>query len=447
MPSFLADPVWRQAALAGMGAALLGILAAPLGSVAATIAVIVAGVVLANWLAAALEPIRAEVLSQGAARDPHPRRMNLRRLAAHLADSHEREAGVQADLRQERADLAALLRGTTDGILVLDGEQRAVLINEAAHRILGSPPDALGRKLQELVRSVELYELVDGLAVEGALPGPVRISLTRGDTRRSVRVTGARLVSPNGLRYLLVLHDMTDLQHLERIRTDFVTNVTHEMRSPLSAILGFAETLVDDAENLNEEVVDAAERIQRNARRLDDIVRDLVQLSRLEHAVAPEPQPTDLRALVAEIVARYQDAMLAKSQDLQVRLDDLPERLEVDPQLVRQALMNLVENAIKYTGDSGHITIAGEVTADRLRLSVADTGPGIPLEHQARIFERFYRVDTARSRLVGGTGLGLAIVKHSAALHGGSVHLESRMGRGSRFELVLPLPPEGSLGR
>lgn len=440
------DPLWQQAfRSAALHAAIGGVLAW-ISPWTLLVSVPLVGLVAANTFSSGIAPLRERIGALPVGRRSRTEPSNFEELADRVDASRDRVGEVLSELRQERNDLNAILRATADGVLVLDFEQRAVLVNEAAHRILGLPADALGRRLTELVRNLELFEYVDRLAA-GHVVEPLQLTLAWGLGRRSLRIAGSPLTDGSTRRLLLVIHDVTDLHHLERVRTDFVTNVTHEMRSPLASILGFAETLSDDAEHVGPEVADASERILRNARRLDDIVRDLVQLSRLEHASAPSPEPTDVQALVAEVVDIHADSASEKELHLEVDCEGLPSTVHVDRQLLRQALVNLVENAVKYTGEQGLVRVEGSSDDSSLRLTVTDSGPGIPPEHQARVFERFYRVDTARSRSMGGTGLGLAIVKHAAAVHGGTVNLESEVGVGTRFELRVPLAPLGASQR
>jgi signal transduction histidine kinase len=239
-------------------------------------------------------------------------------------------------------------------------------------------------------------------------------------------------------RVLLALHDTTDLRRLERVRTDFVANVTHEMRSPLASILGFAETLASDPDRLPPNAVDGLERILRNAKRLDRIITDLVELSRLEHATAPQPSAVDLSDFLQEVASGFVDAASEKQLALSVNVEPNLGLVAIDRGMVSQALTNLIDNAIKYSSENGAVEVTAKRADNQLEIAVRDEGPGIPREHQDRIFERFYRVDAARSRAVGGTGLGLAIAKHAAAVHGGRLLVESAVGRGSTFRLSLP---------
>jgi two-component system phosphate regulon sensor histidine kinase PhoR len=388
------------------------------------------------------EPLREQVLSlpvrliRSAAPDESE-------MASLVERARERVAEVLRQLRDERIDFQGILQGTNNGILVLGDEDRVERINEAAHRMLESPHDALGRTLGELSRNLELLGFVAEVRA-GGQPAPRQIPFAQSKGQRLLRVSGSLIpASQDRQRVLLAMHDVTDLKRLEQVRTDFVTNVTHEMRSPLSSILGFAETLASRTDELPADALDGLERIVRNARRLNAIIGDLVQLSRLEHAEAPELAPLAPLELLQDLMANFQDAASERRIELVLDAEDLPDSLDLDRGLVERALNNLVDNAIKYSPSGGLVSVVARATSQQFEVAVSDQGPGIPREHQARIFERFYRVDAARARAVGGTGLGLAIVKHAAALHGGRVTVESQIGEGSTFVLTLPLAPIG----
>ncbi len=436
-----ADPVWRgvflRAMLAGVLVATAGWLSFAFGLVVA----LAASGAIAAHLVSELEPLRRRVLELGGS--DAAERADLEELARSVDETREALAQNERQAELERDDLLGVLQASSEGILVLGDDLRVELINDAARRMLGPPVEPLGRSLPEITREVDVIAFAEALR-RGEHPAPRRAELLRPRGRSAALLSGS-LVHGATLkgRAVVVLHDMTELSRLERVRTDFVANVTHEMRSPLASILGYAETLVDDPGTSTEQK-DHLERILRNARRMDDIIRDLIELSRLEHASAPEAVATDLRALVREVVEGGRDQAEQKGIAVEVEVDELPPRLLVDPGLVHQALANLVDNALKYTPQGGRVLVRGRMLAagrETLELAVSDTGPGIPPEHLARIFERFYRVDTARSRALGGTGLGLAIVKHAAALHGGRVRVESTLGEGSTFLLELATAP------
>jgi len=370
---------------------------------------------------------------------------SLRGLATRVELARESLAQARRKAEHERDDVLGILEATSEGILVLGHQHRIEMLNDAARVLLQPTVDPLGRSLPEVVRSTQLLQFADELRRGG---GAARrtIELPVGTERRPVSVSGALVRGDRPRRRaVVVLNDLFEVARLESVRTDFVANVTHEMRSPLASILGYAETLEDDA-SATPEMRDFLVRILRNARRLDDIIRDLIELSRLEHATAPQLERTDVAELLGELARDVEDAVRDKELSLEVRTGDLPPRMLLDADLLRQALANLLDNAVKYTPTGGAVTLSARLDSQpppgsgrELVLAVADTGPGIPPDHQARIFERFYRVDTARSRSLGGTGLGLAIVKHAAALHGARVDLESD-AEGSRFSLAIPLP-------
>ena len=425
--------MWFSAAFVAAVALLVGTWQVWAGLVVA----IAGGAWLARSWTGALASLR-EVVARLGDDSADARTSGLHELARSVERARQISDRTQEELRKERDDFQGILRQTNDGILLLDSEQRVVRINEAAHRMLGTPPNALGRPLEELARNLDLLDLVERVGA-GEETAPRRINNYSQQGDRVLRAVATRIADAGGeARVLVALHDTTDLRRLERVRTDFVANVTHEMRSPLASILGYAETLASDAERMPPDAVDALERIVRNAERLDRIISDLVELSRLEHATAPEPIPIDVRAYLEEITGSFADAAAEKGLELVVSAEDLPGEVALDRQLLAQALSNLIDNAVKYSTEGGTVEVSARTGDHQLEIDVRDEGPGIPREHQDRIFERFYRVDAARSRAVGGTGLGLAIAKHAAAVHGGQLTVDSGVGRGATFRLSLP---------
>jgi two-component system phosphate regulon sensor histidine kinase PhoR len=239
-----------------------------------------------------------------------------------------------------------------------------------------------------------------------------------------------------------VFHDVTELRRLESVRRDFVANASHELQTPLTAIRGFAETLV--ANDLSREEVRAQLGvILRNSERLENLIRDMRELSRVESRRVPlQPGEVDVvkltRALLADMEPRLRERSLTASVSDRGAVTAWADRRAVD-----QVLSNLLDNALKYTDPGGRITVELEAQPDVVRVSVTDTGIGIPAEHRPRIFERFYRVDTTRSRALGGTGLGLSIVRHLVQAMGGEVYVESEPERGSTFRFTLPRADRG----
>ena len=234
-----------------------------------------------------------------------------------------------------------------------------------------------------------------------------------------------------------VFHDVTELRHLENVRRDFVANASHELQTPLTAIRGFAETLVGNDLSW-EEVRAQLDVILRNSARLENLIRDMRELSRVESRRVPlQPGEVDVVKLAGALLADMEPRLKERSLEVTVA-DRGAVSAWADRRAVDQVLTNLVDNALKYTDPGGRITVEVESQPEAVRVSVSDTGIGIPAEHQARIFERFYRVDKARSRALGGTGLGLSIVRHLVQAMGGEIYVESEPGQGSTFRFTLP---------
>ena len=236
---------------------------------------------------------------------------------------------------------------------------------------------------------------------------------------------------------LLVLNDVTRLRRLERVRKDFVANVSHEIKTPLTAIKGFVETLQNGALKDSQEAEKFLHIIARHVDRLDAIVMDLLDLSRIEDQETMQLTSLDLGQIAEAALLLCQPKATSKKIKLKVNIDQ-PVFSPVDDRMIEQALINLIENAVKYSPQNGEVRIVVNAGDNENTICVEDDGIGIPQKDQPRIFERFFRVDRARSRQMGGTGLGLAIVKHIVTLHGGRVTVESELGRGSRFTIHLP---------
>jgi two-component system phosphate regulon sensor histidine kinase PhoR len=255
---------------------------------------------------------------------------------------------------------------------------------------------------------------------------------------RSILVSITAAGTDGGM--VVFARDVTEDRRYDALRREFVANVSHELRTPLSLAQGYVETLIDGACRDPEKAPEFLGMVDRNLKRLGAIVADLLQLSRLEDtAAAPRVDRFDGREFVSRIHSQFMALADRKRQKLELAVDESLGTLDADPELLERAVANLVDNAIKYTQESGTITIRGATRDGECVFSVRDDGPGIPEAAQPRIFERFYRVDKSRSRELGGTGLGLAIVKHIAQLHGGSITVDSSPGQGSVFTLRLPL--------
>jgi two-component system phosphate regulon sensor histidine kinase PhoR len=329
------------------------------------------------------------------------------------------------------------------GIVALDRLDRIVTINPAAQRLLDAEDRPVeGRLIVEFARSPELEALIAGARETGRrADAELRFSSTSGaHVARCAAVPLAR--AAGSAQVLLVLEDRTELRRLEALRTDFVANVSHELRTPITSIRGYAETLADGFE-LGADADRFVRTIARSATRLGAIIDDLLLLSSLEDPGSRtelDATPVRVAAFVAEAVEQVSAAAGEKRVMVDVAVDH---ELWVvgNPGLLAHAVANLASNAIKYGPPDARISIDASAEGTHAVIAVSDHGPGIPEMHRARLFERFYRVDRARSRDSGGTGLGLAIVKHVAMAHGGSAEVESRTGtdHGSTFRIRLPL--------
>ncbi len=341
--------------------------------------------------------------------------------------------------REERRRLRGVLSGLVDGVMLLDGAGRVLLANEAAARIW---PRLTGRLLG--MSQIALFhdpELDAALSrAEAAAQAETVVHVLSGPPRRylEVRILPAR--DEGGAGALLVLRDVTDRHALDQMRRDFVANVSHELQTPLTTIRGFAETLVEEHDLGPDERRRFAGLILREAERMTDLVRDLLELARLEaEAWRPAPEPVNLEDVAADVCERAQAR--AKKRQLTVACQaDGPAVVAGYAEELRRALDNLVNNAIAYTPPGGRIEVRTGTDARGVFAAVRDTGVGIPVAEQSRVFERFYRVDRGRSRESGGTGLGLAIVRHVVEAHGGRVVLESTPGAGSTFTCLFPPP-------
>jgi len=338
---------------------------------------------------------------------------------------HELERRFE-DLRREREESRTLLEALSDGVLAADKRGIIIETNAAARRLLGygetEPLPPLGELFHDRAHRALMREVLTGAAVEGR-------ELALGD--RTV-VFSARPLADGGT--LLVLSDVSDLRRLETIRRDFVANVSHELKTPLTAIAGYAETLA--AESRDPQATGFAQTIVENARRMQRLVDDLLDLSRIESgAWEPEPRRVEVDAAAREAWRPFADR--AASRGIGFESTTNSASINSDPEALRQIFTNLFDNALRHTPQGGTIRVAAQRAGNRVVVRVSDTGSGIGADHLPRIFERFYRVDPGRSRQEGGTGLGLAIVKHLVEAHAGRVEAESELGRGTTILLYF----------
>ena len=370
-------------------------------------------------------------------------RTELAALRLHLLEKREEVARLVARHRQAESDAQAqrstLFNSMTEGVLVLDAQDRIEFVNLAGERLFGIEVEVRGRTLIEAVRHHELHDLIQRVRAEGRVLG--HELEWHGPGQRSLQVNAADIRNGDG-RFggmILVFHDLTRLKQLENARKEFVANVSHELRTPLSLIKGYVETLIDGARNDPAVANRFLRTIEKHADRLTYLIEDLLTLSTLESGgVVLNLEPVEVRRLAARVVEDLGDRARGREVSLN---NEVPASLMVrgDADRVQQVLFNLVDNAIKYGRQGGRITIGARQEDDRVvEIWVRDDGPGIPAGALERVFERFYRVDRARSRDQGGTGLGLAIVKHIVQAHGGDVRAESDPGRGAAFFFTLP---------
>lgn len=354
--------------------------------------------------------------------------------------------GTFREITQQSVQLEGILRSLLNGVLALDRRHRILLFNPVAERYFGvSAAEATGRVLLEVIRHYELATLCEEVLSSG-VPKTRELTVLLGSEERVLQTEAAPLSSGAGAGtdggVVIVFHDITELRRLERVRKDFVANVSHELRTPLTSIKGFVETLLDGAMNDPPTCRRFLEIINQQTDRLVALVNDLLDLSRVESADIPlRRRPVDINALAEEIGITL--GPRAAGQRLQFEVDLAPglPLLYGDEDLLRRLLLNLVDNAIKYTPAGGRVVIrTRQEKTGGISLAVADTGVGIPRRDLSRIFERFYRVDKARSRQLGGTGLGLSIVRHVVERHGATIDVQSEVGVGSTF--TVHFPPE-----
>jgi two-component system, OmpR family, phosphate regulon sensor histidine kinase PhoR len=338
----------------------------------------------------------------------------------------------------ERARQLSIFNSMIDGVLVLDQKGRVQLANTAFGRLFNPSTGPVGKTLLEVLRWHELAELAASL--DDANPSRIQELRFPAAGEMWLQVSAAQILSGDQQRHgiILVFHDVTRLKQLERTREEFVANVSHELRTPLSHIKGYVETLLSGAKDDPLVATRFLQTIERNAGRLQWLIDDLLTISELESGrVRLDLQAVALRATAAKVCEDFAARAAARKVTLENAVPDLT--LHADSARIEQVLSNLVDNAIKYGREGGRVSIRAEFSAKQeVEVSVQDDGPGLPPEALERAFERFYRVDKARSREQGGTGLGLSIVKHIVQSHGGRVRVASQLGKGATFIFTLP---------
>jgi two-component system phosphate regulon sensor histidine kinase PhoR len=367
--------------------------------------------------------------------------------------------------RDESRRLRAVIAGMVEGVLVIDRSGQILLTNPRLEEMLGltAGEDYYGRPLEDACRHPDLHELVRFVMSEAEWDRSLvqEVSI-RGGRDLTLQVTASPLTNGEGVprAFVLVFHDITALRQLERVRRDFVANVSHELRTPLAAIGGYTETLLSGALDEPERARRFLEIIERHSNRLGRLVDDLLTLSDLELGRTElQRAPQDLSAVVDACFETLRAKAVAAGITLENAIAEKTPPVDADADRLEQAVLNLVDNAIKYTPSGGHVRLSSSVlngsqvprdvaipagARSFVEIAVADTGVGVPPEDLSRLTERFYRVDKARSRELGGTGLGLAIVKHIVQAHGGWMRIESELHKGTTLHLFLPAAVEAT---
>jgi two-component system phosphate regulon sensor histidine kinase PhoR len=369
-----------------------------------------------------------------------------RRVLAAAQEEHNRNLQQkQEEIQgQFQSRQQALFNSMSEGILLLDHHGRVRMMNDSLRKFFDLSVDVRGQTIMEAFRWHELAELAARLQKEKSIiDAELEIQRAR---RRCWQVNAAIVTAAPGNEegQLFVFHEVTRLKELENIRTEFVGNVSHELRTPLSLIKGSAETLLDGAIHDPEQAIRFLQKIDKHSDRLLFLIEDLLIISRLESGqIALNLAQVDLR----ELCQRVLDDLGARAASRQTTLENkIPPQTVVwaDADRLQQVFFNLADNAIKYGKSGGRVTVNAQETKEQMEVSIADDGPGIPADALNRVFERFYRVDRARSRESGGTGLGLAIVKHIVQAHGGEAWVKSEIQKGANFHFTLPKKPAPS---
>ena len=362
------------------------------------------------------------------------------RLGRALNVMASRFRGKIEDLEREQATITAILDSMVEGVLAVDGRDHLLLLNQSVRAMFRLGPRlGPGKPFLEVIRNADLFDLLEACRAAGGEMVSRELSLTTPVERvHEVHALPLRL-GGEGTGVLMVLHDVTELRRLERVRTEFVANVSHELRTPLTAIRGYLETLLAGGLDEPDNGRRFLQIVFRHTERLGRLLDDLMDLSNIELGkVTLKREPTDLADVLEPVLAIVWPQAEAKRLAVAA---DLPRGLpavSADRDRLVQILLNLVDNAVKFTPEGGRVTVTASSREGMVEVVVADTGVGISSTDLPRITERFYRVDKARSRALGGTGLGLAIVKHLVQAHGGELRIESELGKGTTVSFTLP---------
>lgn len=392
---------------------------------------------LAHRIGAPLQKIRhvAQAIAGGnfSERAPLQGGEEVGSLAAAINRMSDELSSRMASLQAESTKLEAVISSMEDGVIAMDRRGIVEHCNALARRLFELSMEPRGLKVWELIRHREIEELAQRALEKGEIG---RSQIQIGSRALSVGVSPIR----GGQGAVLVASDVTEASRYDEMRKEFVANVSHELRTPLALIQGYVDTLQEGAWRDEQRAPEFLETIQRNIARLNTIVADLLQLSRLESGgEIIRPAAVRMGGLFEKLREFFEPFARKKNQALEWAAAADVDAFVADPDMIERAVSNLIDNAIKYTPEGGRIRVRSRSGEGVIDFVVEDTGIGIPDADRARVFERFYRVDKSRSRELGGTGLGLAIVKHIAQLHGGGVSVQSEVGQGSTFTLTIPL--------
>ncbi len=417
-----------------------------LGTLLAMVLASIISLLVTRWIVRPLREMKdgVERFASGNLRDrlPIPKTEEFAMLAKEMNSMAAQLDDKLKTVLNQRNELEVVLSSMVEGVIAFDREDRIITINDAAADLLRIEPDkASGRTIQEVIRNADLQDFI-GRTVKASSPIEEEIVLY-ADGEKYIQVHGTHLEDPDGkvTGALLVMSDLTNIRTLERIRRDFVANASHEIRTPVTAIKGFIETLLDGAMEDPEVANRFLGIIGKHSDRLNAIVEDLLNLSRIEREAESGEivlEPGEIVDVVEEAVEACREAAEARGVTVSLQCRD-KQTLPMNRSLLVQAIINLIDNAIKYSEKGQDVHVKCETFETGIAIRVIDHGSGIPPEHLSRLFERFYRVDKARSRALGGTGLGLAIVKHIVQAHSGEVQVSSEQGQGSTFSIYIPM--------
>jgi len=343
-------------------------------------------------------------------------------------------------INSERAKLDLVLSSMFEGVIVTNEEEKIILMNPSLRKLFLTDSSPEGKKPLEVIRNTAVGDMIDRI-IKGKQHLATEEIVINTPEEKILKVNGVPIMRNNKLEgAILVFHDITELRRLEKIRQDFVANVSHELRTPISSIKGYAETLLEGALEDKDNAKEFISIIYQDSNRLASLINDLLDLSKIESGkLKMSFAALDPVSLIKKAVTVIDNQAKAKSITLKINITQSLPNIKADEIRFSQVMINLLDNAIKYSSEGGTATISAKVVDDTLQIDISDTGIGISEKDLPRIFERFYRVDKARSRELGGTGLGLSIVKHIVSVHRGQVWVKSELGHGSTFSFTIPL--------